>query len=39
VLGPIQDYKKRWPIPQNQIDIDPLLCQNPSYGVHPCSMN
>ncbi len=39
VLGPIQDYKKRWPIPQNQIDIDPLLCQNPSYGVHTCSMN
>jgi len=39
VLGAIQDYKKRWPIPQSQIDIDPLLCQNPSYGVHSCSMN
>ena len=31
VMQPIQTYKKRWPIPQTEIDINPALTQNPGY--------
>jgi len=24
----IQDYKKRWPVPQGEIDLDPNLLPN-----------
>ena len=30
------EYKKRWPIPQAQIDANPALCQNPGYGGTAC---
>ncbi len=29
-------YKKRFPIPQGQIDANPALCQNPGYGGTAC---
>jgi hypothetical protein len=31
-----QEYKKRWPIPQAQINSNPALCQNPGYGGTAC---
>ncbi len=31
-----QEYKKRWPIPQEQINANPALCQNPGYGGKAC---
>ena len=31
-----QPYKKRFPIPQGQIDANPALCQNPGYGGTAC---
>jgi hypothetical protein len=31
-----QPFKKRYPIPQGQIDANPALCQNAGYGGTPC---
>ena len=35
-LGSALAYKKRFPIPQGQIDANPALCQNAGYGGTPC---
>ena len=34
--GPVADYYVLMPIPQSQIDANPLLCQNPGYGTPAC---
>jgi hypothetical protein len=31
-----QEHKKRFPIPQGQIDANPALCQNAGYGGNQC---
>src|SRR2546430_13385062 len=31
VMQPIADYKKRWPVPQTERDLNPSLTQNPGY--------
>jgi starch-binding outer membrane protein, SusD/RagB family len=31
-----QEFRKRFPIPQGQIDANPALCQNAGYGGTQC---
>jgi hypothetical protein len=31
-----QEFRKRFPIPQGQIDANPALCQNAGYGGNTC---
>jgi len=31
-----QEFRKRFPIPQGQIDANPALCQNAGYGGNQC---
>jgi len=31
VMQPIADYKRRWPVPQSERDLNPALTQNPGY--------
>ena len=34
--GKLVTYRKRFPIPQSQINANPELCQNAGYGGTPC---